>query len=134
MALNIKRALPVIGAFILGVIVVPAIWFASGRGRSLLAARPGRFGGGPYGYPGFGPGFGGFALAGGAASLLLWVLLLAGLVWLVARLSSGAMAASATRFESPLDILKRRYAAGEIDAETFSRMRNDLQQAGPVPS
>jgi putative membrane protein len=32
--------------------------------------------------------------------------------------------------ESPLDIAKRRYAAGEINAEEFERIRRDLESTG----
>ena len=29
--------------------------------------------------------------------------------------------------ETPLDVLKRRYAAGEIDRETFERIKEDIE-------
>ena len=34
---------------------------------------------------------------------------------------------SSTQNESPLDILKRRYAKGEIAKEEFERMKRDLE-------
>ncbi|RJQ77486.1 MAG: SHOCT domain-containing protein [Desulfobacteraceae bacterium] len=33
-----------------------------------------------------------------------------------------------SRVESPLDILKKRYAKGEIDKEDFERKKKDLEQ------
>jgi putative membrane protein len=61
--------------------------------------------------------------------MVLWLLVLAGLAWLVWwflgrdgwRLPSGA-----GRGETALDILKRRYARGEITKEEYERMKQDL--------
>jgi putative membrane protein len=57
---------------------------------------------------------------------LLWLLLIAGIVliivWVVNR-TRGLVAAGG---ESPLDIIKRRYARGEIDREEYERMRQEL--------
>jgi putative membrane protein len=63
--------------------------------------------------------------------MLLWavvglaVLALAvtGVVWLVRRSSPDTV----PRQESPEEILKRRYAAGEIDEDEFQRRRAGLQ-------
>lgn len=55
--------------------------------------------------------------------VFLWLVLLAGIgalvVWLLTRHGS--------RSETPVDILKRRYARGEITKETFERMKRDLE-------
>ncbi|HLY67475.1 MAG TPA: hypothetical protein VKU60_18200 [Chloroflexota bacterium] len=119
--------MPLVGTFILGVIVFPAVWFSTGRGGVLLAGgRPGRFGRGPSGYPSFGSGFGPWAIAGGVIHLIFWAILLVFFIWLLSRVSSRGF--GAPRYpDTPLDILKRRYAAGDIDAETYAHMRGELQ-------
>jgi len=59
---------------------------------------------------------------GGLAAIAFWAALIVG-VALLARVLSGA---SAAQTETPLDILQRRYASGEIDDEQFQRMRTNL--------
>ena len=63
-------------------------------------------------------------------SILFWILVVAGVVlivrWLTAR--DGQEKVSPT--ESPLDILKTRYAKGEIDKETFETMKRDIAAIG----
>ena len=61
--------------------------------------------------------------------VLFWILVIAGVVLIVRWLIGGAEKTSAS--ESPLDILKKRYARGEIDRETFERMKKDLDGEGP---
>ena len=57
---------------------------------------------------------------GGGLFMLLLVVLVFVLAGRVYRRSSSAS-------ESPLDILKRRYAQGEITREDFERMKQDLK-------
>jgi putative membrane protein len=53
---------------------------------------------------------------------LLGPALIAVLVWALLKSGRGSNGPR----ESPEEILKRRYAGGEIDRETYLRMRSDL--------
>jgi putative membrane protein len=58
--------------------------------------------------------------------LVFWGAVIYGIVYLITRLSK-ARSEEPKREESPLDILKRRYALGEMDAEEYARRRKDLE-------
>ena len=79
----------------------------------------------PYGFRGMmGPRMmGGYV--GVVVILLLVTLLVAGVVWLV-RSAGRGMGPMSPAVETPLDILKRRYASGEITKEQFDDMKRDL--------
>ena len=77
-------------------------------------------------------GYGMFGI-GALIMIAFWVLVIGG-AWLVVTLARGAStgtqhaptgAQSATG-QSPLDILKARYAEGEITKEQFEEMKRDL--------
>jgi putative membrane protein len=55
---------------------------------------------------------------------IFWILILAGLVLLIKYLWEGAGAKGAQ--ESALEILKKRYAKGEINKEEFEEKKKDL--------
>jgi putative membrane protein len=72
---------------------------------------------------GYGGGFG-WGM-GGIFSLILWGALIIFAVWAVRTL----LAQRDNRGHAPatpLDVLRHRYAAGEIDREEFERMKKDL--------
>ena len=56
---------------------------------------------------------------------LFWGLIIGGIALLVAGLARQGTQRDG-RGESPLEILKRRYASGEIDREEFDRMKELL--------
>ena len=106
------------------------LYFLAGRGVGLGYGMFGR--GMMYGLP-FARGGGmmfGFPFVGGIGMLLFWLLIIVGVVWLISATSHGSAAslpaASAPASETPLDILKRRYAKGEITKEQFEEMKNTL--------
>lgn len=71
-----------------------------------------------YGFMGMGGSF-----MGGIFMILFWVLVIAGIVYLVKYLSQNQ---NKKQDKTPLDILKERYAKGEIDKEEFEKRKKDL--------
>lgn len=83
-------------------------------------------------------GFGAGMLGLGALVMVgFWVLVIGGAVWLVMTLVRGnqstalsnqsqALLPPTAPSQSPLDILKTRYAQGEITKEQYEEMRRDL--------
>lgn len=57
---------------------------------------------------------------------LWWTLIIAGLVFIVWWLAGGRREDKTARDESSIEILKKRYASGEIDRQTFESMKKDL--------
>ncbi len=71
-------------------------------------------------------GYGGMLL-GGLMMVVFWVLVIGGGVWLVVTLTRGtSTGAQRAAGQPPLDILKARYAKGEITKEQFDQMKRDL--------
>jgi len=70
-------------------------------------------------------GWGGHRL-GGLFLLLAGVLITLGIVAMVRWFSSRSGNGKSAALESPLEILKRRYARGEIDKAEFEEKRKDI--------
>lgn len=60
---------------------------------------------------------------------LFWVAVIALVVWLIVRLTRGDGApGGGARGDRAEEILRERYARGEIDRETFERMLDELRR------
>jgi len=68
----------------------------------------------------------GFGLFGGLMMLLFWVLIIAGIVLLVRWFINEGKLKGLRTEETPLEILKKRYASGEVDKEEFEAKRKDI--------
>lgn len=80
--------------------------------------------GGMMGWGGYGYGMG---LVGWLMMLVFWGLIIAVLVLLLRWLwLQGRPAAKNDKADAPLDILKSRYARGEITKDEFDRIKHDL--------
>ncbi|MGV7223308.1 MAG: SHOCT domain-containing protein [Nitrospinales bacterium] len=63
----------------------------------------------------------------GGGFMWLIVLVLVGVVIYFLLQSSKSKGSAVSTTETPLDILKKRYAKGEIDKEEFDRKKEDLE-------
>jgi putative membrane protein len=117
-----RGLLIVLGVLILFVLLGPLL------GGGMMG--PGMMGyGGPGGPVGVGGWTWGLAMALGALSMLaFWGALIVGVVLLVRWLAGTTDRSRAAPEESPLDILRRRYAAGEITREEYEQMRQVLER------
>lgn len=68
----------------------------------------------------YGMGFGGWMM-------ILWIVIVGLIVWgIVALIRRGSSKSNGTEDKTPLDIVKERYAKGEISKEEFERIKKDL--------
>jgi len=56
---------------------------------------------------------------------IFWLLVIAGIIYLIIKYVKKSDVEP--KNETALDILKKRYAKGEIDAEEFARKKKDLE-------
>lgn len=72
----------------------------------------------------------GYGMGGGWFGPILmiafWALVIAGIVFLV-KVLMGSRSSTSAKEETAMDILEKRYARGEIDAEEFARKKKDLE-------
>ncbi len=75
-----------------------------------------------YGYDGMmGFGFGGFVVM-----LAWWAVIIYVIVWAIRQIANGGSRHDGVRRASAMDILKERYAKGEIDKREFEEKKKDL--------
>ena len=67
----------------------------------------------------------------GIFMILFWVVILAAVVLVVSGVFSGRSSSSRGQIPPPpdaMDVLKRRYASGEIDRSQYEAMKKDIKQ------
>lgn len=71
----------------------------------------------------------GFGIGGFLGMILIWGILIAGSIWLVKVLFSGGINQPGQKNgpdDQAIEILKKRYASGEINRDEFELMKSDL--------
>ncbi len=63
--------------------------------------------------------------AGWITMVLFWVVVVLGVMFIAQRVRCGRGSAQG---ETPMDILKKRYAKGELTKEQYEKMKNDLRK------
>ncbi len=121
------RFIWIVSAVLIGLGLLAGGFLLSRTGWGLFGYGPGMMGGNH----GFGmvSGFGFVGIIPMILTILFWVVVIALAVWLIGSLASRTNSQPPSNLppaESALDILKKRYARGEITKEQFEEMRRDL--------
>jgi putative membrane protein len=74
----------------------------------------------------------GMGLAGWIFMGLFWVVVIGAVVWAVVALLPNSRTGARGRPETPEEILDRRFALGELDAEQYRRARAELAKTSAV--
>jgi putative membrane protein len=113
-AVVIGVVLAVLALVAIGLLVAGGLWVRAqgGYGPHMMM--------GWYGHPR------GMGLFGGGLLMLVLFGVIAGAVVLLVVGFAGRKQKASEAVPTPLEILKRRYASGEIDREEFERMREEL--------
>ena len=69
----------------------------------------------------------GMGIGGMLMMLVFWALVIAGVVMLFRWIGKSKRTAYSGHRETPLDILKKRYAQGEVSKDEFDLMKKDLE-------
>lgn len=78
------------------------------------------------GFPGGWFGFGGLGIFAGIISLIIWIAVIVGIVYLIKYLVSGEHYGG--RENRSMEILRERYAKGEITKEEYESRKEDLRK------
>lgn len=66
---------------------------------------------------------------GGGLMWVVWLVLIVGLLYVVKVIVSGSSSENiSTNKESPIDILDKRLARGEIDIDEYKRRKDELEK------
>lgn len=71
-------------------------------------------------------GHGIFGFGGPFVMIVLWIAIIAALVYLVRIMPWGGTEGVSVREPSARDILQERYASGELDRQEYERIKRDL--------
>ena len=70
--------------------------------------------------------FGNHGFMGGGFMWIFWIAVIVGIIFLVRWIVQQSKLSESNAYGNPLDILKSKYARGEIDKEEYERKKKDL--------